>query len=343
MLNLAIRLRRVARKIIARSLDIPTFAITRIFGSHLTITYDNSAKKDGLGAQIQRVLAINALAKLLHISYFHSGLKDVAVHPLDPYQKPDEYFAFIKDVNDFIQLPSDSPVELSISSDFAAKRRIKSRYSLVSAVFTSWWNKADTLYFLTEPYFIVDSWPSAYGNCVTQLFSGRLSQFFDSYSDEIVIHYRWGVGGMAIQNGEKYPRELPIEYFTKVLDVIIQLNNNKKFERITILTDAPESEVVYEPPDDQIELWEGSPGFSNGQMFVKGANFFNIFNEYAEFIEVVRGGSALEAIKRMASARILIQGKSSLSYVAGLLNTTGDIYYPPNFWHPKMSKWKQLS
>jgi precorrin-6B methylase 1 len=59
-------------------------------------------------------------------------------------------------------------------------------------------------------------------------------------------------------------------------------------------------------------------------------------------VEVVRGGSALDAIKRMADADVLIQSKSSLSYVAGILNKEGVVYYPPKFWHPKLRGWKQI-
>jgi hypothetical protein len=45
-----------------------------------------------------------------------------------------------------------------------------------------------------------------------------------------------------------------------------------------------------------------------------------------------------EAMSHMTQADILIIAKSSLSYVAGLINSA-TVYYP-HFWHPKMKNWK---
>jgi hypothetical protein len=323
-------------------LDIPTIVLVRFFGRNLVLTYDNESKNDGLGAQIQRVLGIAGLANLLHTGYLHTGIKNVAVHPLDPYQEKEDYFKFISEVNKFLAMPSSTHVFFTKDSGSTQESRSPSRRSLIRAAVSSWPQKTARVYPVVEPYFMIDTWPNHYRHCLSQLTRKLEPLNRCGDSPKVVIHYRWGVGGMAIQNGEKFPRELPLKYFLSVLDQLVRQNGGLPLESLTVLTDAPESEVIFEPPSDQAGLWEGSPSFEAGKMYVKGADFFDVFIQYAKEVKIVRGGSALEAIKRMANAEVLVLSKSSLSYVAGILNNSGTIYYPPNFWHPRLRGWKKL-
>ena len=342
MLKFLLKIKRCFRRLISRVLDVPTIATLRLFGGYLSLSYDNSGKKDGLGAQIQRVLGTFALSNILKVKYFHSTIKDIAVHPLDPYQQEKEYFDFLTEVNDFILLPNTSITYIPERTVHLLNELGHKRLFLIRLAFSSWMHREETLIFLTEPYFIVDSWPKSYRDCLAHLGRKEISLLIEETSNEIVIHYRWGVGGMAIQNGEKYPRELPVEYFQKVLENILIERNGRRIEHLVILTDAPQTEIIYQPPADQVGLWDGSPRFDDGKMYVKGADFFDVFEQYAEHIQIVRGGNALDAIKRMARANVLIMSKSSLSYVAGIMSTSTEIYYPPNFWHPKLDGWKSL-
>jgi hypothetical protein len=56
-------------------------------------------------------------------------------------------------------------------------------------------------------------------------------------------------------------------------------------------------------------------------------------------INVHSGGNPLEAIALMSKSDLLITSRSSLSYVAGLLNSSGTIVAADQFWHPNPDAW----
>ncbi len=65
--------------------------VFRVMSSNISLTYDPNRKPDGVGAQLQRVFAINGLCKITKIRYTHTEISDVAVHALDPYQTTVDY------------------------------------------------------------------------------------------------------------------------------------------------------------------------------------------------------------------------------------------------------------
>jgi hypothetical protein len=44
----------------------------------------------------------------------------------------------------------------------------------------------------------------------------------------------------------------------------------------------------------------------------------------------------------MTQADVLIMSRSSLSYLAGLLNLKGTVYFPINFWHSPHQSWEKF-
>ena len=65
----------------------------------IALTYWNTSKADGVGAQIQRILAIRSLASSLHLGYLHTEIKSLAIHPLDSYQNDNEMEVFLLKLN----------------------------------------------------------------------------------------------------------------------------------------------------------------------------------------------------------------------------------------------------
>ena len=77
-------------------------------------------------------------------------------------------------------------------------------------------------------------------------------------------------------------------------------------------------------------------------MTIKPANFELLESFSTLPLQIIRGGNPLDAIKLMASADFLIIGKSSLSFVGGLLNRKGQVYSPEDFWHRPLKGWRSL-
>jgi hypothetical protein len=154
----------------------------------------------------------------------------------------------------------------------------------------------------------------------------------------VAVHYRRGVGGFAIQQGESVSREIPGNYFAAVAKEIIDATKHPGV-KLVVFTDSPTEDFVYVPPTEQSHLWTSSPNFIQGKMQVQGLDVREVFSEVSDDVEVVFGGDPLEVIKRLASADHLILSRSSFGYVAAILNSKGRVYFPSQFWHVPMKGW----
>jgi hypothetical protein len=155
----------------------------------------------------------------------------------------------------------------------------------------------------------------------------------------VAIHYRQGVGNFAIYPGQSISREIDLQYFKNILQQYFAEKSELK-QVVHIFTDSPNSIIYYNPPQDQLYLWEGSPGFKDGTLEIKPLIFTAELLGVDEVV-VHSGGDPLEAIEKMAQATLLVTGRSSLSYVAGLMNASGSVYAAPAFWHPKLPQWRE--
>lgn len=302
----------------------------KLLSPKLILTYENQNPKDGMGAQLQRILSIFALAKFLNLRYIHSGILDISTHPLDPFQTFQSRMQFVKTLNFSFQLSSDetsNPEEFSIP--FLNIRKLLF-YSIRSK-----FRRSEIVLRIVEPYPIVD-----FCSAVYQHIPDIVLKSSDNKKEKvnlIVLHYRYGVGGFAKYHSQSASRQLEYAYYMNALDSIPsqQIENS----RIVMLTDAPLSETKYEPPLDQLHLWINTPNFDGRFITINQSEVEEFFANSKYRIEVIRGGDPLEALSIMAKAHVLIMGKSSLSYVGALLNKKGTIFYPTGFWHTPLRGW----
>jgi hypothetical protein len=113
--------------------------------------------------------------------------------------------------------------------------------------------------------------------------------------------------------------------------------------KIILFTDAPLSSMEFTPPPEQIQNWVGSPNFDGEKIKIGKSQVEDVFSDSGFEIEFVHGGDPLEALAIMANARVLIIGRSSLSYVGGLLNRCGKVIYPRSFWHSPLRTWIRIN
>lgn len=311
-----------------------TKSVIRLLRPNLVLTYWNNQKLDGVGAQLQRLFAINGISSRLNIGYFHSEISDVAVHPLDSYQSSEEREKFIKRLNRIFFLYDTTHLESTRENRY---RNSLGFSDLIQLSISSRLKNIQFVINVIEPYSISEFDAKTYEGISEKLVN------FSDYKDEnadVAIHYRWGVGGKAIQKGEKLSRELDYKYFKNLLK---DLNFHKASGRvIDVFTDAPSESAVFELPKSQLSSWVNSPGVDEGRMAVLGVDDYTLLSQFGAQVNLIRGGDPIKAITAMASARILIMSRSSLSYVAALLNNSGTIYFPSSFWHRPQAHWKVI-
>ncbi len=304
----------------------------------ITVSLNSTLSVDGTGAQLQRQAAITAFAQYFGFGYFQSDIKQVSVHPLDPFQTPTEYREYLVRLNKFLKLKSDidfNPNSQTISlPSLSFSRLIRECISQII-------RPTPRHFLILEPYSVTEFCKGILDALNLQT-NESLPISVTEKVFTIVIHYRQGVGGFALYPGQNIPREIPIETFVnRVSSVVSELPEDLNWQ-ILVLTDAPDSETSFVPPLDQMFLWEGTPGFSNGVMTVSPTSFVSL-EKYSKLpLQVIRGGNPLDAILLMASADVLLTGKSSMSFLGGLLNKNGRVFYPHDFWHRTPKSWCQL-
>lgn len=303
----------------------------------IVLTYSNSLKPDGVGAQLQRIFAIRSLADTLGLGYKHTSISSVAVHPLDPYQTIEEMKIFVSRLNQEF-LIKDSKFDYTVDLvDYEVRELTFSRLFL--CILKCSIRKKQILIKCVEAYSIVERDPKIYS---------KLIQFLPNYiplhanAKTLAIHYRRGVGGLSVQSGEKISREITSSYFVSISKKIMHQSMDKSL-RLVIYTDAPPNDLIFSPPPNQLNLWENSLRFNGGEMQIMGLDLEKIFENMSSSVEVVYGGDPLDVIKALASADHLVLSRSSFGYVAGLLNNHGEIYFPSEFWHIPKRGWKVIT
>lgn len=312
--------------------------LIRNFCDRIVIVNDSENQSDGSGAQIQRQFANFALSRILRTGYIYNPIQNVAIHPLDPFQTEAEYLEYLKLINTIFAIESDSP---SNSSNFRqVELQIPSYTELLLEIFKAIFRKGITVMIINEPYKIVEHFPDTY----TQVPGALLHFPRKSRSGNrrvIAIHYRQGVGGMAIYPGQSMPREMTHDYFVRVINDIQSEYPGEIFQ-LDVYTDAPSKQFEYLPPESQKNLWYGSPNFDGNRILINSNSFSHLASLTGLQPNVISGGNPIEAILGMACSEFLVMGKSSLSYVSAILNSSGTVYYPPNFWHRPMKRWIQV-
>jgi hypothetical protein len=330
-------LRRIefgVKSVIARVLQF----LFRKINPSICVSFDSSKSFDGTGAQLQRQATVMAVAKYFGFTYVPTEIRQVSVHPLDPFRSEPEYKSYLERLNRFLKVDSSSVV-VSLAPDVRLTSLTFSR--LIRECFYQILWRRERNFLIYEPYPVSEFCPKIMDNlqlqCNESLESDRTQAVF-----EIVIHYRQGVGGFVLYPGQNIPREIPIEVFAaRVRKIALSLPEDLE-RQIIVVTDAPDTETVFVPPTNQLALWEGTPGFSNGVMTIKPTKFEELEELSNLPLKVLRGGNPLDTILLMASADVLLTGKSSLSYLGGLLNPKGQVYFPKDFWHRPLRNWQVL-
>jgi hypothetical protein len=298
-------------------------------------TYDNTASFDGTGAQIQRILAVYAICKRFNIPYFHSGISELIITPLDPFQTKLELQDYLDRVNEYFNLPSD--VEMSDGRTLKQLQTLNKTTLLKIRILNMINLGRNHLIAVADPLQVINQTPDIYKLASKSLISPKP----DSSKKKIVLHYRRGSNSLDILPGESKPRGLPNSWYLKVLRKYVDMYENLGIDfTIEILTDMPKSSFVYQPKDFQLSLWSYEPRFKNGKIEVIGEDIrHTVFSDFNGNLTVHHGGDPLRGLIAMGEADILIMSRSSYSYVGGLLNSGGTVVFPPEFDLGRLDSW----
>lgn len=289
----------------------------------LAVTYDQRGASDGVGAQVQRIYGIYALARALGIKYVHTPLERVEYQGFIPLLTGRSDPNFVERYNAFFRLPSDG-------FDLAGCERIKIHNLNLATVERYRAQAAATgrsiLLETLLPFAYTDEYPAAYSTL------REVSPYSDhrpSGPIRVCIHMR---------RGDNLPdsrrRWLPNSYYLRVCEQILaalqrqgapytlRLHSELPTRRYVLYPDSPglyfepEQPVTIDPADYALEDFEALPD-----------------------LKLVFNAEPLDALRDFATADVLILSASSFGYLGGMLNPHGVVVFAPFTWNAALPDW----
>jgi len=269
----------------------------------LVLTYDSGVMHDGVGAQLQRNYGTYAIARLLGVIYLHSPLSRVDYQGLTALKKNFIDPQFHSEFNDLFQfrsdlMPSDEFYELNLQ-DIS----IDTVNRLVAKFDQNAQGGRPYLVQLVLPYGIADRFPDCYEVCK------GLSPFTltarEGHALRVAIHVRRG--DLLVVDSD---RMLPNAYYIQVAQNVASTLSVLKVDfQLELYTEVPYEEFVVQPEHHGISHRISAPVVVHPEM-----NRMDDFSVLPNLVHCING-RAVDCLRGLATADILVMSRSSLSYL----------------------------
>ncbi len=303
------------------------------------LTYDNQTLQDGLGAQALRITGIYAVAKAFRLKYLHQPITNVIEDVGQGSNVDSSQETLIASFNQFFNFPSDRRPKPN------AKRiavRDLSLRGLFQILLRQYRNRGDLIVHVLLPQGVVDRIPFIYrfpAKFLRRINKGLLESHF---SPEIAAHVRRGYDEKYADLKYARNRHLPFSYYSDVLEVLTKRGLTHGATNLLIHTDLLNTPKVWSPTQQGIVDGFNKNSGLTGRKEIKLEGF-----DLSREITIPRGLKAdirycdplLNTFLDMCNAKVLIQGKSAFSYLAGIINTNL-VIYPPKQSAAKLNSWK---
>ena len=290
------------------------------------MTYHNDVMTDGVGAQLQRIYGIYAVSRLLGAYYLHSPLSRVDYQGLSALEKNVNDPEFHRVFNSLFWIDSDAPPTDDFHTIEVADLTMEILDTLATVSETTGGDGRMVLLKVMLPYGIADRLPNCYNVCK------EISPFASSPSQgnplRVAIHVRRGEL-LAVESH----RMLPNAYFVNVAQQVARVLGSLEIDyRMEVHTEAPTREFVVTPGHHAVKSLITVPVVVRPEM--SQLDEFDVLPDLKLFINEM----AIDCIRKLATADILIMSRSSFSYLGAILNRSGIVLYHP-FWHSAPSSW----
>lgn len=310
------------------------------FKPKLFLTYNNQATMDGVGAQLQRIISVFSVSRLARVGYLHSPLFDI-----DPQVFSSSGFEerlpqirvwnelFRDDLEDFRESVGDRVFESDSISLF----------QIYFLRFISRFSRSRIICRLSNPRIITDKYPESLLVASEMMNDSLRDEFVDREVDDlrIVVHIRQG----ELVLTQFKERLLPLAHYERVLRCVVGCLKGMsiKFkiviprengQNVSLSTNDPKvaRSIALDPINPNLQIKEDgrvtliheipSPELTP---ILFDAQWLDESSTFSDFLQMIR-------------ADVLITSKSSLSFVAGLLNNRSIKIYAP-FWHTAPRDW----
>ena len=303
------------------------------------LTYDNQTLQDGLGAQALRITGIYAVARAFRLKYLHQPITQVIEDVGQGSNEESSQETIIDSFNQFFNFPSDREPR----PDFKriAIRDLSLR-GLFKILLKHYWTRGDLIVQVLLPQGVVNRIPFIYRFPARFLRRSNRNLLSSHFSPEIAAHVRRGYDEKYADLRYARNRHLPFSYYSDVLAVLTKKGLTRGAKNLLIHTDLLNTPMVWSPTQQGIvDGFNKNAGLS-GKKEIRLEGF-----DLSKEITIPTGLKAdirycdplFETFLDMCNAKVLIQGKSAFSYLAGIINSNL-VIYPPKQSAAKLKNWK---
>ncbi len=282
----------------------------------LHVTYDNTAVRDGIGAQVHRILSVQALARQFGLSYLHSPVARVRYQGFANQLRKEHDHDCADKWNRFLNLGHGHETPESCGIDFAREHRgVKLR--LWSAAWL--WlqtrqakNARHQLARIKSAFPIVNRRPATFELLRDQLraqyeMTPKPAVSYDRNRLQIAIHIRRG--DVTLQS-KYWRRFIPCSVYERII------------RQLSDAAEKPPAFHVFSEADPSsqrhgLEELESLPG-----------------------VTLHLNGDAFSAFHHLVSSDVLVLGVSSFSFVAGLYHRGLVLNFPGH--NPHLPSWVKI-
>jgi hypothetical protein len=300
------------------------------FGAHkhLVLTYDNAARTDGVGSQLHRIYGIYAISRLLGTSYLHSPLTGVDYQGLAALEENAADPGFHDEFNDLFQIESDAVPAEDFHTICLPSISLAVFQQLVAMFDTQKTAGRPSLVRIVMPFGIADRFPDCFELCKDISPFPPSPSLHEGRPLRVAVHVRRGEL-FVLDSDRMLPNAYYIAVAQRIAGVLATLRCDYQIE---LYTEVPGSEFVVQPDHHGISGRIRTPAVVGPEM-----GRLEEFSVLPNLLHCVNG-RAIDCIRGLATADILVMSRSSLSYLGAILNRRGIVLYHP-FWHPSPSSW----
>lgn len=300
------------------------------------LSFNNIKSKDGIGAQVIRIIDTYSLSKHFKMGFVNSPILQFDSNPGDNLNRLEDKIQFISELKDFLNLEMFScnkPHEvrqLNYSRVFRLRGTF-SAYLKLRNIFNYFLNRHE-LIMLNDPYSLAFRYP----NIRAYFIRTSRNLTINSHNDNICrihIHIRRGLTSASILSNRFVPTSW---YLSLLLPIQTVLDNLEVKYEFIVHTDVHEGNKQWSSSGVSAESMTYLQ--SSGNKIDKDSNFildyedFNTSLSKLKMMRIVTELNPLESWKLMGQADILVIGKSSFSFVGALLNQTALVISPVGFY-----------
>jgi hypothetical protein len=305
------------------------------------LTYDNRNFQDGLGAQALRITGVFAISRAFGLHYIHSPILSVTEDVGQNLEDENSQTFLIQEFNNFFNFPSSR--NPSINSKHLYVKNLSVRI-LIQIIVNNVFQRGDLIVHVLLPQGVFDKFPRIYQISSRYLRRMNHESLKSVESLALVAHFRRGYDEKYNQVDDAKFRQLPPAYYTHAFKVICEKGLFQPGSRLIIHTDLLNNAKAWKPFNRTVlQNYRKASGKTKSSEIKLEA--FDLNDEITVpdgyVLEVRYCHPLMKTFLEMCNANILVQGKSALSILAGIVNPNLVIFAPGQKLS-KLPRWKML-